>query len=276
ELTGPYLGEKPPGTIPELFASEFMVLGKGTHSTIVFSADGMQAYWSYLGLCYSTMESGIWSMPKMLPFSRKEYNDDAPFLSPDGKQLFFTSTRPANDSDQSRKENIWVVDLIENGWSEPRLIPPIVNDMFQHWQVSVDLNGNLYFGYGPDEDSNKDIYSSKYVNGEYQKPEKLSGLINSETNDHNPYISPNGDFLIFSRTKDGRPFDGGLFISFKEKNGSWSISTPLRKYIKFKSAGNCAIITPDGKYLFYLDAYEGEWQRFWVSTELFIKRPHQR
>jgi len=266
ELKGPYLGQKTPGLEAELFAPDILVHGKGTHSNIVFSFEGTEAYWCYNGIWFSKFNNNSWTTPIMLPFSKK--GDDAPFLSPDGKHLFFTSKRPITNSDKSQKEKIWVVDLLENGWTDARPLPPIVNNMFQHWQISVDINGNLYFGHRVDVSSDKDIYSSKYINGEFQKPEKLSGMINSELNDNNPYISPNGDYLIFSRSKDGRLFDGGLFISFRLNSDNWSMAKPLKQYLNFKHAGNCAIITQNEKYLFFLDAFEGEWQRYWVSTKI--------
>ena len=152
-------------------------------------------------------------------------------------------------------------------WSEASPLPTIVNNMFQHWQVSVDKKGNLYFGHRPNNDSNKDIYLSKFINGEFQKPEKLGEMINSELNENNPFISPDGDYLIFSRFKDRKPFNGGLFISFRLKIDNWSEAKPLKQYLDFKYGGNCAIVTQDGKYLFFLDSYKGEWERYWISAK---------
>ena len=268
-LNGPYLGQITPRMKAEIFAQEILV-SKGAHTNIVFSLEGKEAYWSQNGILFSKLENGKWITPQLLPFSKKEYSDDAPFLSPDGKRLFFTSKRPTTNSDLSRKENIWVVDLTDEGWSEARLLPPIVNNMFQHWQVSVDMNRNLYFGHRLDKDSDKDIYLSKYINGEFQKPEKLGEMINSELGEINPFISPNGDYLIFSRIKDGIIFDGGLFISFRLSNDTWSEAKPLKQYLKFRFGGNCAIVTQESKYLFFLDSFKGEWERYWVSAK-FLK-----
>ena len=276
-LTGPYLGQEPPGMTPVLFAPEILVKEKQAHSNIVFSKEGTEAYWCHNGIWFSKVKNEKWTFPEMVPFSKTELSDDAPFLSPDGKQLFFTSKRPIQNSDTSKKENIWVVDVTKDSWSEARPLPTVINDKFQHWQVSVDNKGNLYFGhrFNDNPDQKSDIYFSSFRNGEYQKPEKLVVTINSPAHEINPFVSPNGDYLIFSRMKDRKPLDGGLFISFKMQDGTWSKASPLSDDIRFNFGGNCPMVTIDGKYLFFLDIFDDKWQCYWVSAE-FIEDLKQK
>lgn len=273
-LTGPYFGQQLLNEKAELFAPVVLVKPKLAHSNIVFSKDGDRAYWCYNGIWFSKIDNGNWSKPIKVPFSREEFSDDAPFLSPDGKRLFFSSKRPMSETDKSRKENIWVVEIEDDNWSEPRLLPPVVNNMYQHWQVSVDAEGTLYFGHKPNENSDKDIYYCRLVDGEYQIPEKMDDMINSDYNENNPYISPQGDYLIFTRLADKH--DNSLFISFKLKNNSWSQSINLKEHLHFRFLANCPIVTQDGKYLFFLDAFEGEYQRFWISAKIIdiVKASH--
>ncbi|MFH1197142.1 MAG: hypothetical protein V1720_15705 [bacterium] len=265
ELSGPYFGQ-PPGNIPELFSPEILLKEKQAHSTVVFSENGAEAYWCHNGIWFSKIENGKWTVPKMPPFSKDEYSDDAPFISPHGKQLLFASKRPINPSDTSRKENIWVVDILNNGWSEARPLPPIINNAFQHWQMSVDNKGTIYFSHRAVDDDNN-IYYSKYINGEYREPEKMSSMINSEADEGNPFISPDGSYIIFSRRQDRKPVDGGLFISYKLKDGLWTEAVSLKKYIDYKYGGNCAFVSRDGNYLFFLDIFEGKYQRYWISAD---------
>jgi Tol biopolymer transport system component len=272
KLAGPYFGEIPPGNTPKLFAPDILVKPKLAHSNIVFSADGRGAYWCYNGLWFSKVKNGFWTNPQIVSFSKEEYEDDAPFISPDGKRLFFASKRPANARDTSRKENVWVVDILDNGWSAPRILPPSVNGYFFHWQVSVDKNGDLYFQYESksNEGNKRDIYFCKYVNEDYSKPEMLSEMINTRDNEVHPFISPEGDYLLFSRINNQRLKDGrqdiSIFISYKKKNGTWTKASNLKEYLKYRSIAGCPIVTRDGKYLFFLDLHEGRYQRFWVSA----------
>ena len=88
-----YFGQISPETTPKIFAPEIILKSKQAHSNIVFSKAGINAYWCHNGIWYSELKNGEWTTPLMVPFSKMEFNDDAPFLSPDGKQLFFTSKR---------------------------------------------------------------------------------------------------------------------------------------------------------------------------------------
>lgn len=91
---------------------------------------------------------------------------------PDGKQLFFVSNRPVTKDGQNGKENIWVMDRSGSGWGEPRPLPASVNSMRLHWQVSTDLEGNLYWG-GFEERGGfgiQDIYRSKLKTGRIPNP----------------------------------------------------------------------------------------------------------
>ena len=62
-----------------------------------FSPDGNTVYFSrgaiYWTVCYSKLVDGKWSRPVVAAFSGK-YNDTDPFVSPDGKRMFFISNRP--------------------------------------------------------------------------------------------------------------------------------------------------------------------------------------
>lgn len=98
KLSGPYLGQKPPGTTPEPFAENIIEVHTFLHSGIVFSPDGLEAYWTpsrtpLPPILLSRVVNGTWTQPQAAPFSKAEQRDDSPFISPDGKKLFFLSQR---------------------------------------------------------------------------------------------------------------------------------------------------------------------------------------
>ena len=106
ELTGPYLGQKPPGKNPERFADNLLSSLYSFHqSIIVFSPDGKAAYWqaraipekpNVLGddaVYESKYIDGCWTKPRIAPFSIVKSGDTSPFISPDGKKFFFISKR---------------------------------------------------------------------------------------------------------------------------------------------------------------------------------------
>jgi hypothetical protein len=266
KLTGPYLGQKPPGNVAEPFAPEFFGSRfKSYHSGIIFSPDGKEAYWQAAlndeagcqGIFMSILENGFWTEPMIASFSAcvKGGRDDSPFIPPDGKKLFFISSRPIEEGGESSGENIWVADRIEEDWSEPKLIPLVLNssDGNIHWRFSVDRRGNLYFGTWrfQGEEVTGDIYLSKSEDGQYVKPEKLGPEINREGHyNFCPYIAPDGGYLIFARVGATMAERGpdNLYCSFREKNGTWTEAKKLN--IMGEKGNDVPVVSTDGRYLF--------------------------
>ena len=111
-LTGPYLGQNPPGFTPIPFAPD--VLLYGTHSAPCFSSDGNEVYWSRYykpdnrqsriqHIFFSKVVNGKWSPPALVSFSGT-YNDGGPCLSPDNNRLYFYSNRPASGQGEPESE----------------------------------------------------------------------------------------------------------------------------------------------------------------------------
>jgi hypothetical protein len=271
-LKGPYLGLKPPGMKPEIFGLGIVSSTWGLHSSVVFSPDGRDLFWTPAmdrpGQIYSTNvllamrnNGGRWTPPRAAPFSiiAQDGDDGEPFFAPDGKRLYFISRRPFPGQEGQREENIWVVDRMAEGWSEPRPVDPAVNDMEIHWQFSVDKDGNLYFGSSEAGGNGmSDVYRARYVEGRYRKPENLGPVINTAETEHNPFIAPDGSYLLFNRGST-------LFITYSEKDGSWTEPKAMGPGINDGGA-LCPIVTSDGKYLFFLSGREGKNHAYWVDA----------
>lgn len=97
-LTGPYLGQAPPGRSPAVFAPGIVT---SEHASVTIARDGTEIYWSADRIYVTTYRNGEWSKPEPLQFS---HEDDhwrpsrklgapegavCPYVSPDGKYLFF-------------------------------------------------------------------------------------------------------------------------------------------------------------------------------------------
>jgi ankyrin repeat protein len=280
-LTGPYLGQNLPGKTPELFAPGIVAAKYDFHGGVSFSPDGQSAFWSVqeYGGAMASLESkevvGRWTMPKPMPFVVLGQTDDVPFPSPDGRKIYFVSNRPLEKGGRGGKENIWVMDRTASGWSEPRPLAPVINAMNLHWQVSVDLRGNLYFG-GSEEGRGfglQDIYWSKFENETYAKPENLGAAVNGPGYDHSPFIAPDGSYLIYSRNHPQARVDS-LFISFRMPDGTWTRSRELNSVMGYRYRSMCPWVTPDGKYLFFVGTFAGDNMPFWVQAG-FIEDLHK-
>jgi ankyrin repeat protein len=246
-LTGIYLGQVPPAGKPKLFAPDIVSSANGddNHGSIAFMPDGREIYWNMKGKIWMTkLLNGRWIEPEIASFCEDGlYTYDNPFITPDGKKMFFTSTRSGLVSED--KENIWFVERTSSGWSEPKPVSSKVNAMKLHWGISVSNSGTLYFGgIGQDNYGMCDIYYSKLVNGVYSTPVNIGAQINSKDGNNCPYIAPDESYIIFARR--GRT-GGGFYISFKDKPGKWLKPVKLNKYLE----GVCPLISPDGRYFFF-------------------------
>ncbi len=279
ELRGEYLGQKKSENRPRVFAVDIVSTKYMIHGNIVFSPDGKEAYWSgtypskgslepKYQILTIKIENGKWSKPELASFCKIGYDDDCPFITPDGNKLFFLSRRSFTPGgENSIKENIWFVTRKGNGWSNPEPLE-IVNSIDVHWQVSTDKMGNLYFGgIDPEGKQFSEIFYSKYENGKYLKPEKLGNTINSENHENSPYISPEGDYLLFSRaSRMGAQM--GLYISFQKTDGTWTEAQSITETAQISPSSQCCYVTPDGNYLFYLSWYRSEFAVYWVDAKI--------
>jgi len=258
EVRGMYLGEQPPGLVPQLFAPA--VFRDEIHSVPVFSLDGHEVYWRPMNgsrIQYMRQVEGLWTPPATPGFAAT--NDDSPAFSPDGQRIFFISWRAGG-------EDIWCVHRTDGGWSSPEALPQVVNSLIIHWQISVASNGDLYFGGKPTEDSDQDIYRAVLVDGEYRAVEKLGSPVSmSGSYEHSPYIAPDGSYLIFSRT-DSRLTNSDLYVCFRNSAGSWGPALRFDSPINTAWHDQCASVSLDGRYLFFLSFRGGKSQIYWVDA----------
>lgn len=267
ERSGPYLGRTPPDkTRARLFAPGIVSARYGLHSSPAFSPDGTEVYWTVMiparkaayggnRTLVSRLENGRWTYPKEAVFDGVPLGD-VPFISPDGSKLFDVSSRRYPDGRVTGKENIWTWDKGSDGWTNPRPLSPAVNDLPQHWEVSVDREGNLYFASTvADSLGGRDIYVSRLVDGRHGTPENLGAPVNSPGMEEFPFIAPDGRYLLFGRGMD-------IFVSFREKDGRWGEPRPLGPEVNTPDLENLPVVSPDGRYLFF-SRYQ---MIFWIDA----------
>ena len=275
-LTGPYMGQKAPGQAAEIFAEGFVAKGQRSfHTNIVFTPQGDEAYWAMSDkhgksrrIVVSRSLEGHWTDPRIASFSMIDRGDDAPFVSPDGKTLYFLSKRPISRGAEAGKENIWSVERTSDGWSDPRPLPPVVNSKEGlHWQFSVDAAGNLYFGRCQDlfaRVREGKVYCSPYADGRYAEPRELESSINGKGYNCCPYVVPDGHTLLFAR-EDAETHEMRIWVSFQKEDGRWGEALDLSGVLGNKDQ-NCPIGAPDGRSLFFLRYVDSFCQPFWIDA----------
>jgi ankyrin repeat protein len=267
QLTGPYLGQKPPGSTPELFAPDIVSSNQFEHGCITFAPDGGEAYWTssiresdsgYVTgfILTSRIENGRWILPQLAGFSEIGLDDDIPVLAPDGKRLYFLSRR--------EPRGMWYIERNDSVWSEPLYIQGGPNELGPYWQFSVAANSNIYFG------CDGDIWISRFADGAYAKPELLDSTITTPFDEGHPCIAPDESFLIYCTHGYPDSIGGeGIRISFRKSDRRWSKPAKLECDGK-PLEGICPVLSPDGRYLFFNNMSTGTADIYWVDVGALI------
>jgi hypothetical protein len=259
---GPYLGQDPPGAVPELFAPGIISVDENfEHSAAVFSPDGREVFWctnvdmytdhgrqGMLRLFFMRMIEGRWSAPRPAPFTNDRV--ERPVFSPDGNSLYFERER---DPVREGNSDIFVVRRRGDGWSEPEPVSPLINTPAIERLHCVTGDGSLYFSRDPFT-SREQIFVSRFSDGAFMVPEELGEAFNTDDREIALLVSPDESYLLVA-VRNAR-FTSDLYVSYRNADGSWSdrIITPYE-------CGGFLSLSPDGRFLFMLG--EGI---YWVST----------
>lgn len=253
-----YLGQKPPGQQAELFAFGQISTDAYEHSAPTFSPDGKTVVWGIIELPSWRAQlwemnkvEGKWSTPHTPSFSDHSADYVYPSFSPDGKVLYFSSRRVLPSGDTPSINKIWKVAKTPQGWGNPVLMDSLVSDR-GYFALSSSQKGNLYFSSGKFQSPDWNIYTSTPNKTTNSKPVQLSQEFNSPTYEDGPFVAPDESFLIFESDRPGG-VEGSidLYISFRAKNGTWSLPINMGPKINTAASERFARLSPDGKYLFF-------------------------
>jgi outer membrane protein OmpA-like peptidoglycan-associated protein len=202
---------------------------KNHESSATFSADGKTMYFNRTGdkqvkigeeriatikIFKAEFKEGKWTNITMVPFSSDEYSVEHPFLTKDGKKLYFASDMKGTIGSM----DIFVVDVLEDGtYSQPRNLGETINTIHREQFPFVTENGTLYFASdGHQGNGNLDIFMSlKLSETEYDKPLNLGSSINSEMDDFNFILDEANDKGYFASNRTG---DDNLYTFIREDN----------------------------------------------------------
>jgi hypothetical protein len=278
---GPYVGQSPPGTTaklfaPGLFAADEWVgcsgfLNEGTVFVYSSMKDGTD--WRFKSTYVMELENGSWTEPEVAPFSSyMPYNFT---VGPGGKTIYFTTLKSPVKSTSMLLEqaNIWAVTLANNGWTEPVMLGASINtEEYYENYPTVARDGTVYYmSRREDTVGRTDIYRSENRDGRYATAENIGTPVNTVESDQDPFIAPDGSYLIVCLTGREDSFGGyDLYVSFPGEDGSWSEPVNLGPGVNSTAAEFRPYVTVDGKYLFFtsLDPEKEIGRIFWVSSEV--------
>lgn len=235
EIKEPYLGQKPPGTTPEVFAP-------GIVSTEHYEYGGV--FTPDLKEFYLIKNGGKYEQSSFVVF---QYNDNQwresvvspragqPFVSPDGKTMHL-----------GRR----YMERTGTGWSEVKELEAPFNDI-PIMRLTASANGAYFFDTFDREKLDFPIRYSRQIDGKYEEPKILGKEINTGTYVNHPFIAPDESYLIWDAKREGGYGDSDIYISFRQHDGSWGDAINLGDKVNTSAWEASASVTPDGKYLFF-------------------------
>jgi hypothetical protein len=253
----------------ELFAPGRISRPDSGESFSSLSPDGREFYytihrrdWSGHRIVVARFDGMQWSAPITLPFSGR-YNDREPKLSPDGARLYFSSNRPRDPTDTTRRRDLdlWMAERgRDGGWAPPRLVEAPINTDAQEFSPVIAGNGTLYFistragGIrGPAAHNLHNVWRARPMDASglrFGPAENLGPAVNTgyETN---VYVSPDERTMLVSR--DGAPdgLGGDDLYATAFADGAWQPMRHLPAPINSKEYEYGPAISPDGEWLYF-------------------------
>ncbi len=268
-----YLGQTPPGVIPEVFAPGIVSTDDwAEHCQMAVSPMGDEIFWSAWSaeyptadmpngeqLFYSKKVEGVWTKPALAEFIKDHLTNlnGGPVFSLDGTKLFFYSVdRPGGLGGM----DTWYVEKINGEWGKPVNVGEPYNSENLNWTPIFTNKGNAYTFIS--------MLKYNFDNSVFSNPDTVVFH-----NDYKPrfpfYVSPEESYVIFSAEKEDGFGGLDLYISFKDSTDNWGLPKNMGDKVNTEVTERFPVVSPDGKYMFFMRHTEPNQDFFWVSTDIF-------
>lgn len=209
-----------------------------------------------LSILSSRFVDGRWSEPEVVEFSG-EHRDIDPFVTPDGRFLYFASDRPLVEGDTTGDFNVWRTQRAEgpaDGWSAPVALGEAVNSDASETFLSLDRDGTLYVA--SDRDGTRRTWVGRPTDSGFGfgPLAPLDLPLNRSEGIGNPLIDPAGTRLVFPASEaDGSV---GLFVACRT-DGGWTEPTNLGHRVNTSWVEFAPGWSPDGRHLLFTSERPG-------------------
>lgn len=229
-----YLGEKPPGLTPKIFAPN--MFSKVHRDVSAFLSSDLKEFY----FTRRNANTKKWTL-MVYKYINKKWQQSVvgpriwrPIFAPDGKTMHLGNK---------------YMERTSNGWSDVKSLGPMFDR--EDWGI-MRLSSSRQGTYVFDDYKNNDVIRiSRIKNGKRQEPTLLNKNINSGKWTAHPFIAPDESYLIFDSERDHGFGDTDLYICFKQKDGSWGTAINMGSKVNTSSAERGGYVSPDGKYFFF-------------------------
>ncbi|MEQ1570553.1 MAG: hypothetical protein ABMA64_33290 [Myxococcota bacterium] len=213
-----------PGPVP--FQPGVLSLPDRSEYRVAFSPEGDTVWFHVdtgdgLTVWTASRRGRGWTEPVVAPFSGR-WRDADPFVSPDGRSVYFSSYRPVKGDTPRPDADVWVVHRDGDGWGAPIHLGPEVNTERDELYASVTASGTLYWGSDSDEGAGGwDVWRAERAGVDSFAPRENVAAVNTELWEFNPWVSADESRLLFVglRHPDGLGM-GDVYTSVRA-DGQW-------------------------------------------------------
>lgn len=264
-----YLGQKPPGDIPEIFGANMLAKADTfAFDRVAFSDDGTEFYFPSNNTWFNSVnakvrymkfENGKWNGPFVL---NEHYY--APTFSVDNQTLYFLGSGQGD----AKQSLVWQSRRTSAGWTTPEVY---LSKDYGLYDFMPTASGTCYVGSNVHPGKRKDFQdydiSELKMTPTDTTIRSLGEPINTPGFDGDFFVARDESYLIVS-AKETKDFECELWISFRKKNGGWTEPVSLGPKINDGVAHRWGeYVTPDGKYLIYSTGHSPKdchlaWVRF--------------
>lgn len=187
-----------------------------------------------------------WSEPTKVSFSDPRYRDSDPWLTPDGRVLYFVSNRPRDGKAPRKDLDIWRVALQGTRFGTPERIAAVGSD---GEELGPELHeGWLYFNSSrPGGPAKMSIYRARMNGRGFDTPQPLGAPFNDGSIQGDFTLSPDGRLAVFWSERDGSS-ELDLFAACRAGDG-WSAAVRLPSPLNAPGMDFTPSFSADGKEL---------------------------
>ncbi|KAA0990813.1 OmpA family protein [Dyadobacter aurulentus] len=194
-----------------------------------------------------------------------EYNEISPIIAPDGKTIYFSRvSHPQNTHGQKGSQDIWYSELKSDKWTQARRLPPPLNKEDYNSLYSITPDGNTLLIKGSYKNGvyeTRGFSTSKKTARGWSAPNKIE-IPNytkmSKGQFDCGYLSTDGKVLVMSFSEKKNSKVDNMYVSFKQKNGTWTKPMDLGPEINTDEfTETTPFLAPDGVTLYFSSDRKG-------------------
>lgn len=188
-------------------------------------------------------------------FVNGEKVDHSPVLSPNQKELFFTSRRELEGhnivSESMVDENVYVCTIVDstNTWSTPKPVDGGINTSAHDAVVAISPDGNEMYIYR--EEDNGSILISRKSGNSWSAPELIGGNVNTPYEEKGAALSPDGSKLYFASDRPGTKGGLDIFVATRGENGAWGNVKNVGDGVNTEADEEGPFVSADNSKLFF-------------------------